>query len=222
MGELLLQTENGPPQRCAHWAKRARYAATRSTSSKKCDEQLRIKSSASGSWSNRSNFLGLPLLVLLSLRIHYASLLFVVFFVKLPPWVWSEQCVHTANTSSCAQGRCCRDRGYKFKKLWRWNFDTQLSRTIVGYNKKWFNTTFFIPVRIFIAFCTGVCSLWTSLTILVLSCFFFTVSHLPLGLSASLSGYHVFFYTYYTALEYVCFIAHLSLCFIAHLSLNIT
>ena len=74
MGELLLQTENGPPQRCAHWAKRARYAATRSTSSKKCDEQLRIKSSASGSWSNRSNFLGLPLLVLLSLRIHYASL----------------------------------------------------------------------------------------------------------------------------------------------------
>ncbi len=41
--------------------------------------------------------------------------------------------------------------------------------------------------------------------------FFFTASHLPLGLSASLSGYHVFFYIYYTALEYVCFIAHLSL-----------
>jgi len=43
------------------------------------------------------------------------------------------------------------------------------------------------------------------------SVFFFTASHLPLGLSASLSGYHVFFYIYYTALEYVCFIAHLSL-----------
>ena len=41
--------------------------------------------------------------------------------------------------------------------------------------------------------------------------FFFTVSHLPLGLSTSLSGYHVFFYIYYTALEFVCFIAHLSL-----------
>jgi hypothetical protein len=61
-------------------------------------------------------------------------------------------------------------------------------------------------VCIFFASCTGVYSLWTSLTILAQ-----TVSHLPLGLSASLSGYHVFFYIYYTALEYVCFIAHLSL-----------
>jgi hypothetical protein len=47
--------------------------------------------------------------------------------------------------------------------------------------------------------------------------FFFTVSHLPLGLSTSLSGYHVFFYIYYTTLEYVCFIVHLSLCIIAYL-----
>jgi hypothetical protein len=115
--------------------------------------------------------------------------------VKLPAWVWSEQRVHTANTSSCAQGRCCRERGYRFKKLWRWNFDKQFSRTIVGYNEKWFNTTFFIPVCIFIASCTGVCSLWTSLTILALSCFF-SPSLISLLVSLLLSQDTMFFFTY--------------------------
>ena len=37
------------------------------------------------------------------------------------------------------------------------------------------------------------------------------VPHLPVGLSTSLSGYYVFFYIYYTALELVCCIEHLSL-----------
>ena len=56
--------------------------------------------------------------------------------------------------------------------------------------------------------------------------FFFTASHLPLGLSASLSGYHVFFLhilyrtrvcMFYSALEFVYYLAHLSLCIIAYL-----
>ena len=159
---------------------------------------------------------------------HYAFIthlcIFVVFFVKLPAWVWSEQCIHTANTSSCAPERCCGERGYKFKKLWRWNFDTQLSRTIVGYNEKWFNTTFFIPVRIFIVFCTGVCSLWTSLTILSLSCFV-SPSLISLLVSLLLSQDTMFFlhilyrtrvcmfcsaleFVYYRALELVFVLYH--------------
>ena len=56
-----------------------------------------------------------------------------------------------------------------------------------------------------------VCAVYELLWPFSLCLVFFTVSHLPLRLSASLSGYHVFFYIYYTALEYVCFIAHLSL-----------
>ena len=160
---------------------------------------------------------------------HYSSsthlCIFVVFFVKLPAWVWSEQCIHTANTSSCAQGRCCRERGYKFKKLWRWNFDTQLSRTIVGYNEKWFNTTFFIPVCIFIASCTGVCSLWNSLTILALSYFFHRLSSPSSSLCFSLRipcfFLHILYGTrvcmFYSALEFVYYLAHLSLCIIAYL-----
>jgi len=150
-----------------------------------------------------SNFLGQHMVYPCLCFCHYAFItvtnthlcIFVVFFVKLPAWVWSEQRVHTANTSSCAQGRCCRERGYKFKKLWRWNFDKQFSRTIVGYNEKWFNTTFFIPVCIFIASCTGVCSLWTSLTILALSCFFHRLSSPSWSLCFSLR-IPCFFLTY--------------------------
>ena len=56
-----------------------------------------------------------------------------------------------------------------------------------------------------------VCAVYELLWPFSLCLVFFTVSHLPLRLSASLSGYHVFFYIYYTALKYVCFIAHLSL-----------
>jgi hypothetical protein len=72
------------------------------------------------------------LLVILSSRIHYASLHICRFLCEVA-WLRVKWPIfsHTANTSSCAQGRCCRERGYKFKKLWRWNFDIQLSRTIV-------------------------------------------------------------------------------------------
>ena len=72
---------------------------------------------------------------------------------------------------------------------------TQFSRTIVGYNEKWFNTTFFMPVCIFIASCTGVCSLWTYLTILALSCFF-SPPLISLLVSLLLSQDTMFFFTY--------------------------
>ena len=160
---------------------------------------------------------------------HYSSIthlcLFVVFFVKLPAWVWSQQCVHTANTSSCAQGRCYRERGYKFQK---WNFDAQLSRSIVRYNEKWFNTTFVIPVCIFFASCTGVYSLWTSLTILALPCFFSPslislLVFLLLSLRIPCFFLHILYRTrvcmLYSALEFVYSLGHLSLSIIQHLSL---
>jgi len=101
----------------------------------------------------------------------------------------------------------------------------QFSRTIVGYNEKWFNTTFFIPVCIFIASCTGVCSLWTSLTILALSCFFSPLSSPSWSLCFSLRipcfFLHILYRTrvcmFYSALEFVYYFAHLSLCIIPYL-----
>jgi hypothetical protein len=71
-----------------------------------------------------------------------------------------------------------------------------------------------------------VCAVYELLWPFSLCLVFFTVSHLPLGLSASLSGYHVFFLhilyrtrvcMFYSALEFVYYLAHLSLCIIAYL-----
>ncbi len=141
---------------------------------------------------------------------HYASIthlcIFFVFFVKLPAWVWSEQCVHTTNTSSSAQGRCCRKvrEALKVKFLDTVQQDhRRIQREVIQHNLLHPCVHF----HRFLHRCVQSMNFSDhSRSVL----FFFTASHLPLGLSASLRGYHVFFYIYYTALEYVCFIAHLS------------
>ena len=96
------------------------------------------------------------------------------------------------------------------KKLWRWNFGTvqqdhrRIQREVIQHNL----LHPCVHLHRFLHRCVQSMNFSDhSRSVL----FFFTDSHLPLGLSASLSGYHVFFYIYYTTLEYVCFITHLSL-----------